>query len=123
MFSITPSLNDWRLSIQVSNFLRQDLKLLSYLEQERCKPQFSIGYLPQHIEVFYDHELCIQVDKNEIFMIQSISKGHMPQVIEIFFDRELAMFLIDSEIIVDRTLPNQTINRILHNCSVKSILE
>jgi hypothetical protein len=56
-------------------------------------------------------------------MIQSISKGHMPQVIEIFFDRELAMFLIDSEIIVDRTLPNQTINRILHNCSVKSILE
>jgi hypothetical protein len=123
MLSIIPSLNDWRLSIQVANFLRQDLKLLSYLKQERCKPRFSIGYLPQHIEVFYDHKLCIQVDKNEIFMLQSISKGHMPQVIEIFFDRELAMFLIESEIIVDRTLPNQTINRILHSCSVKPILE
>ncbi len=123
MFSTIPRLDDWRVSIQVANFLRQDLKLLSYLELERCKPRFSIGYLPQHIEVFYDHELCIRVNKNEFFMLQSISKRHRPQVIEVFFDRELAMFLIDSEIVVDRTLPNQTINRILHSYAVKPISE
>jgi hypothetical protein len=123
MFSTIPCLDDWRLSIQVANFLRQDLKLLSYLELERSKPRFSIGYSPQHIEVFYDHKLCIQVNKHDFFMLQSISKGYMPQVIEIFFDRELAMFLIDSEIVVDRTLPNQTINRILHSYTAKPILE
>lgn len=121
MFSVMPNPSHWRLSVQVTNRLRQDLKLLTYLEQERCKPPFSRSYSPEHIEVFYDHKLCIQVNKNENLMLQSIARDYIPQVIEVFFDRELAMFLIDSEIVVDRTSPTQTINRILHRHIVKPI--
>ncbi len=123
MFSITPNPSHWRLSTHITNLLRQDLKLLVYLDRERCKPRFSINYSPQHIEVFYDHKLCIQMDKNEVLMLQSFSRGQMPQVIEIFFDRELAMFLIDSEIVVDRIAQNQTINRILYSHILEPILD
>ena len=116
-----PNPSHWRLSIQVANLLRQDPKLLTYLDRERCKSPFPINYSPQYIEVFYDHELCIKVDKNEVFVLRSTSRGHMHQVIEVFFDGKLAMFLINSEIVVDRTSPPQIINRILHRHIVKPI--
>lgn len=94
-------------------WLKDEPKIIAYLEESLQKPSFKSDYVPRKMDILYDDILFISYRAGQVPYLRAMPENFVIPFTEIRFDDEIALFMIRGKILIDRTREMAQIDALL----------